>query len=330
MINVLLVTDWDKDVYKFSEVARELRRLGVRARIAHDVEPQIKHRLWSLGIEMKVISMFPLNKFLPDWAEIWQQQNYNKIQEYEALERIGIPIPKWVPVYDGKKPDLSGFSDYVVVKPALGGRGAFVRILRRDKVNYRPVRTEAMNNKLSPALIAQEYVHTGAWPMSYRVGTVFGEPIYTFRSIAHSARGPFVGFNFDANFFSGKSIVATAKGCIRDEEVPDEVINLASKTHRAFPNIPLLGIDMVRDCRTNTLYVLEVNACGRTYQLGDEPSQRNLCEFGIDLHKQFGGIRAVAKGIYNRLFWETDNGNVSKPPCFSANGAIEREEVLVR
>ena len=218
----------------------------------------------------------------------------------------------------------------MVVKPALGGRGAFVMVMRRNKVSYRPLRTEAMNNALSPALIAQEYIHTGAWPTSYRVGSVFGEPIYAFRSIASSAREPFVGFSFDANFFSRKSIVATAKGCMRDGEVLDDVIKLASQAHQAFPNVPLLGIDIVRDFRTHKLYVLEVNACGRTYQLAEEFVKQNLDNFGLDLRKQFGGIKAVARGIYNRLFLEINGGSISEPLCLSANSAIEREEVLVR
>ena len=302
MMNVLLVTDWAQDRFKFAEVARELRSLGVRARIAHDVEPRLKHRLWTLGKETKIISFMPLSKFLPSWAEIWQQQNYDKVQEYEILGRAGISVPKWVAVYEGQEPDLSDFSEHVVVKPSLGWRGAFVRIMRRSKVRYRPIVTEVMGNKVSPALIAQEYIHTGAWPISYRVTTVFGEPIFMFRSIADSSRLPFYGSTFDANFFVGRSIVATAMGCSRDAEVPEDVIHLARKAHQAFPDIPLLGFDIVRDWKTHQLYVLEVNAFGRTYLLSEEDSKRHLDEFGFDLYKQFGGLKAVTRGIYRRLF----------------------------
>ncbi len=301
LINVLLVTDWDKDVFRFSEVARGLRNLGVRARIGHDVDPGPKHWLWSLGIETKVISMLPLKKFLPKWAEIWQQKHYDKIQEYELLERAGIPVPKWVPVYKGQNPNLSKLGEYVVVKPSLGGRGAFVRVMRRDRVSYRPIATDAMAGKVSPALIAQDYIHTGAWPINYRVGTVFGEPIYMFRSMAEANRLPFFGSSFDANFFAGRSIVATAQGCSRDGEIPEDVIDLAKQAHQAFPDVPLLGVDIVRDIMTKQLFVLEVNACGRTYQLAREESERNLNHFGLDLYGQFGGIQAVVRGIYRKL-----------------------------
>lgn len=302
-MNVLLVTVWDKDEFLFSEVARELRRLGVRARLVHDVEPRLKHRLWSLGTSTKVVAMFPLRKFLPSWAEVWQQKKYDKIQEYKALERAGIPVPKWAPVYEAGEPDLEDFPDYVVVKPSWGGRGAYVRVMRREKVRYRPFVTEAMG-EVSPALIAQEYVHTGPWPVCYRVGTVFGEPIYAFRSKADGSRMPFLGKKFDAQFFAGRSIVATAQGGSRDENVPEDVVELARRAHQAFPEVPLLGIDIVKDCRTDRLFVVEVNACGRTYQLSEKPSSNNKMSFGIDFHKQFGGVRAVARGIYKRLFWK--------------------------
>lgn len=304
MMNVLLVTDWAQDVFRFSEVARALQNIGVRARIAHDVVPQIKHRLWSLGMRTKIVSMLPLKRFLPSWAEIWQQKNYDKIQEYRILERAGIPVPKWIPVYDGQPPDLSGWSDYVVVKPSLGWKGAFVRIMRRHKVSYRPIATEVMGGRVSPALIAQEYVHTGAWPVSYRVGTVFGEPIYAFRSIANENCQPFTGATFDANFFAGRSIVATAKGGSRDGEVPEDVIHLARRAHQAFPDIPLLGFDIIRDYKTRQLFVLEANAFGRTFLLAEEDSKRHFNEFGFDLHAQFGGIKAVARGLMRRLAFE--------------------------
>ena len=230
----------------------------------------------------------------------WQQKNYDKIQEYRILEAAGVSIPKWVPVYEGSKPDLSGLSEYVVVKPSWGGRGAYVRVMRRDKVRYRPIWTDAMK-ATSPALIAQEYIHTGAWPVSYRVGTVFCEPTYMFRSTRNGSSAPFVGDKFDANFFSGRSIVATAQGGMRDGAVPDDVIDLARKAHRAFPDVPMLGVDVIRDVSSGKLYVTEVNACGRTFQLADEPSQRTLQDFGVDFHKQFGGVKAVARGICGRL-----------------------------
>ena len=300
-MNVLLVTEWDKDVFKCGEVVRELRERGFRARIMHDAKPAAKHRLWSLGLPTKVISMFPLKHFLPEWADIWQQMNYTKIEEYQVLERAGIPIPKWVPIYPDEKPDLSDLEDYVVVKPAWSGRGACISVMKKDKVVYHPIRTDAMYGDLSPALIAQEYIHTGAWPTCYRVGTIFGEPYYTLRSTASGSRAPFIGSMFDANFFSGKSIVATARGCVRDDEVPRDVIELAKQAHEAFPDIPILGVDLVRDIRTNQLYVLEVNACGRTYQLDDEYIERNRKEFGIDIIGQFGGIKAVVRGIMNKI-----------------------------
>ena len=328
MINVLLVTDWDEDLFLFSRVSQELQRLGLRTRLAHDVKPRLKHRLWTLGMETKVVSMMPLKKFIPPWAEVWQQKDLDKIQEYRTLERAGISVPKWAPVYEGVEPDLSDFDPYVVVKPAWGGRGAFVRIMRREKVSYRPIKTEAMGT-ISHALIAQEYIHTGAWPISYRVGTVFGEPIYTFRSTAKNSQLPFIGSQFDANFFSGRSIVATAQGCERDEEVPEEVIELARKAHRAFPDIPLLGVDILRDLRSGKLYVTEVNACGRTYQLSEEPSERNLKDFGINLHKQFGGVKSVAKGIYQRLFWKAENHSTCVPNFEFDESQKEREAALI-
>jgi hypothetical protein len=71
--------------------------------------------------------------------------------------------------------------------------------------------------------------------------------------------------------------------------------------HQAFPTIPLLGVDILRDCDTGQLYVIEVNARGWTFHLSSDNYHRILSETGLDLRLQFGGAAAIARGIARRL-----------------------------
>ena len=300
-------------------------------RIQRDVEPHLKHKLWTLGQPTTVISMTSLRKFIPSWATIWQQIQYNKIQECLMFKQAGILTPKFKSVSKGIEPDLSEFGEYVIVKPARGGCGAFVRVMRRNKVRWRPVEVDRVKSGINDALIVQEYIHTGPWPVSYRVGTVFGEPIYALHIKAGRMREPFNdALGLSPKFFEGRTIVASSKGCTMDGNVPEDVIEFARRIHRVFPTIPLLGIDIVREHRTGKLYALEVNSSGWTFHLANEKKERIQNEFGLDLLKQFGGARAIARGIYNRLFWKNQEQEI-----FSSGFKVEKverglEEVLTK
>ncbi len=307
-MNLLLVTHDEENQRPFlPEILEQLRRLGGghRCRLVHDCQPSMKHRLWMLGLPTAVVSMRPAwvreqRRFTPGWAAVWKQVWLDKIQECSLLEAAGLPVPTWRPVFRDAVPDLSEFDEFVVVKPASGNRGAMVRVMRRDKVRWRPVEI-GDDQMVSEALIVQQYIHTGPWPTSYRVGTVFGEPIYVLHITASRARAPFDETTSGSQFFDGRTIVASSKGCVMDAEVPEDVIELGRRVHAAFPTVPVLGTDIVRDQATGRLYVLEVNANGWTFHLTSDGGERIRRDFGLDLRAQFGGATAVARGIDRRL-----------------------------
>jgi len=57
-----------------------------------------------------------------------------------------------------------------VRKPDYGAKGAEVRIVKRERVRWKRVVTSAAGP--SPALLVQEFIYTGLWPVSYRVNTL--------------------------------------------------------------------------------------------------------------------------------------------------------------
>ena len=282
------------------EVMKELHRRGVRSQPVWDVESRPKHRLWTLGLPTAIVSLLPIRRFLPGWATIWQQVGYDKIREYAVLEHAGVPVPNWRPLYQNQVPDLSGFGEYVVVKPARGAYGAFVRVMRRDRVRWQPWKIERLGAADGP-MVVQEYVHTGPWPTCYRVSTIFGEPIYALRTVADRTRKPIKHDGGYPRVFEGRTIVAGSKRCTMDTQVPEDVIEFARRTHAAFLTVPLLGVDIVREQGTGKLYVLEVNSNGGTFHLTSDTGRQVEREFGLDLCAQFGGAKAVARGIHRRL-----------------------------
>jgi hypothetical protein len=75
-------------------------------------------------------------------------------------------------------------------------------------------------------------------------------------------------------------------GAIYDEEI----LRFAESAHAAFPEIPLLGFDIVRDAVSEKLFVLEANAIGYVWYFDRENSEM----FGFSHETQFDVLRKAA------------------------------------
>lgn len=209
----------------------------------------------------------------------------SKSEEYMALEKAGIPVPKWTVLSESNFPDLSGFDDYVVKKPDYGARGAEVKIVRKSRVSWKPVTTSVAG--MCSSFVLQQFIYTGQRPVSYRVTTLFGKALYARRYEVPDDRPAWTGP--DAVEFSGRSIVASAKGSNVAPSYDENIIRFAERAHSAFADIPLLGFDIVREVPSGKLYVLEANAIG--YVWAFDSSQE---DFGFSAERQFDGVRKAA------------------------------------
>jgi hypothetical protein len=280
----------------FHAIAAHIRQ------VAPDVRPVLltDHHINNLRFDVLlrptlVVSPNALKKLRIYRGRVLQGNRLCKSLEYAALERVGVPVPRWVRLTKDDKPDLSAFGKYVVSKPDSGGRGAEVRILRRGRVRWkRPENESARGNS---DLLIQEFIYTGEWPSSYRVATLLGKAIYSWKVQADRRRRPLA----DPNVFGegaqggGMSIVSTGKGCTFELNLDEEIIALGERAHAAFPQIPLLGVDIVRDALTGKLYVLEVNASGKTWSLSSPAGRAVQSCGGFDFIAQFDSVRRAAQ-----------------------------------
>jgi hypothetical protein len=90
------------------------------------------------------------------------------------------------------------------------------------------------------------------------------------------------------------AIVASHKGCSFELCYDAEIIGLAERAAAAFPHIPLLGVDLVREEPSGKGYVLEVNPGGQVWSFST-PTGRGIQERGdFHLESQFDGLRKMA------------------------------------
>jgi hypothetical protein len=220
-----------------------------------------------------------------------------KREELERLDRAGLPVPRWAALTREVMPDLSDFGPYVVVKPNYGRKGAQVKIKRKGRVRWKLPETEHPSRHEN-FWIVQEFIFTGHWPISYRVTSLYGRALWSYRAEADHRRRPLPSrydFRPPGVQGGGVSIVASAIGSTVTLNNDPEIIALGERAHEAFPDRPLLGVDIIREEPGGKLQILEVNASGYTLHFSS-PMGSAMQEYaGIDFASQFDGLRRMAK-----------------------------------
>jgi hypothetical protein len=117
---------------------------------------------------------------------------------------------------------------------------------------------------------------------------LFGKVLYSMRYEIPENRPAWSGP--DDREFSGRSIVASSPDSKVAANYDEEIIRLGERAHSAFPEIPLLGFDIVREVPSGRLFVLEANAIGYVWSF--YTGQEAL--YGFSMEKQFDGIRKAA------------------------------------
>jgi len=217
--------------------------------------------------------------------------------EYARLDAAGIPVPKWTLISPETRLDPAEWGPYVVEKPSAGRRGSQVRIRRTTRVRYAdPSSFQIGHYGRDGPMIAQCFIYSGERPSSYRVVTLFGEVLLCYRQIA-PARGFLLKGRWNFRDTGGISIVSNTKDMIVELVEDKAVIALAERAHReAFPDIPVLAFDIVRDCETGSLYVLECHA-GGTWMFSSDVGLAIEAANNIDFRAQFGAVEKAANII---------------------------------
>ena len=298
----LLLHYFPKAVYRsdFDGIADRIQALAPD--IAVDVLATDRRHLWAMAraVAKPTISV-EINRarfFYCLRGKVFRQYRTTaKSQQYSVLEAAGIPVPNWTPIKPDTKLDPAEWGAHVIEKPDRGARGSYVRVRRTKGVRYRlPEDMQEDNPGRDGGMIAQKLVMTGQLPISYRVLTFFGTPLFATRY--EGRRAPMYSIEPDeSRKLTGSSAVATGQGCEITLEDDADILELARRTHQAFPDVPVLGIDIVRDMDDGTLFVLEVNPDGGTWGLGSFGGQKMMADNGIDLYAQFGALDRAAETL---------------------------------
>jgi glutathione synthase/RimK-type ligase-like ATP-grasp enzyme len=214
-----------------------------------------------------------------------------------------VPVPDWIVLTPGTTLDPAAWGPYVVVKPTSGRAGEEVRIKKTGRVRYTPASAFPSDHPIHQGpMMAQRFVYTGRWPVSYRVCTFLGRALYCLRMEQSRERRPLESrFGF-AGAAGGDSKIIAASLVSKYSLVNDEeVISLAERAHRlAFPDYPYLGFDLLRDADdadTGEVSVIEANSGGAILHLSSWRGRAIQEKHGIDFYAQFGALDVAAERL---------------------------------
>ena len=299
-VSNLVLVAWSDDAQTRADLEAIARRVGaidetIRAQVvAHHKADQLKLLpLWwrpTLSVSFYELER---RKLLP--GRLVAGRRLQKHGEYARLDAAGVPVPRWRAIEPETRLDPGVWGPYVVVKPSAGRLGAQVKIQKTTRVRYQPPETlpEDHFGRQAP-MIVQEFIYTGEWPESYRVVTFFGTVLLCYRQVSRT-RGHPLKSRYDFKATGGISVVSNTREMEVEMSSDAAVMALAERAHRtAFPDLPMLSFDIIRDADTGRLYVLECHAHGSWFfasHIGRGIEKAN----GVDFRRQFDAIERAAQ-----------------------------------
>jgi hypothetical protein len=247
------------------------------------------------------VALSTAGAFSPVRGPLLIGRKVEKLQQVEALRGAGVSVPPVQPFEPGMKLDPSIWGQYVLLKPVpleASSHGEGIQL-------FRAVRLEQMERADFPEqhpihrypMMVQKFIDTGDYPCKYRALMLCGEPIYV-QHTTLSSRRPDLSATDEA--LAG-AVVATGSGerTYQHLDYPD-VFDFAKRMAAVFPDIPLLGCDIIKDIGTGVLYGLEVNPNGNVWHFSSPMwarRRKQLPEVAAAMHSQFGAFDVAANAL---------------------------------
>ena len=299
-MNLILVHQITKqDRADFEAIALRIAALApdIRTFVVDTKQTDWSDARFERGTPTLTVSPMPLKRFTPPPGAVCQGHEFPKDEQYRMLARQDVPVPDWTAIAPDTALDPEHWGPYVVVKPALGRKGAEIHIKRTGRVRYKPPESLAADHPARKApLLVQRFIYTGKWPANYRVVTFFGRALLCWHCEAAHRYVP-LHSRWDFKAKGGITVVSNKTDSTYRLARDADVIALAQHAHAAFPEQPLLGTDIVHDADTGKLYVIECNPRGDAWLTSSDMGRMIEAANGLDFAGQFGALDIAAETL---------------------------------
>jgi len=295
-----------QDRRDFEAIARNVSELApdIEAFVASNEIPSSVTRRQASRRPTLIFSPGNLIEFRPLRGKIYAGSPIPKLEQMSRLKSAGISVPAFAEITPDIVLSEGKFASHVVVKPgfSLSSHGQDITLMRRTSVSYRSRESfpEDHPGRHGPMFV-QRFVDTGLFVSHYRVLTLFGTPLLAYKNTSKIARPP---LDVSDEALALIAVKARRRASMAQTQLVHEadVLALASSTYRALPEIPLHGVDVIREATTGELFVLEVTPGGNTWSFskGDTPVRLKKA-LGVDsLTEQFDAFTTAARVLIER------------------------------
>lgn len=303
---ILVHTPGYQALADFQDIAQKVREGApdIEAFIASNTIPSSVTRRQASKLPTLIFSPGNLLEFRPMRGKIYAGSPIPKLEQIARLKAARLPVPPSAEITpDIVLPEVV-FGSHVVIKPGFSeaSQGQYITLMRREAVRFRPREAypEDHPGRLGP-MLAQRFIDTGPFVNHHRVLTLFGEPLLAFRTASEMARP---SLDASDDLLATISVKARRRtGAIARELTGDaDILALARRTYSALPEIPLQGVDIIREAGSGRLFVLEANPGGNTWIFSKgEMTTRLKKALGVDrLTDQFDAFSVAASVLIDR------------------------------
>lgn len=283
---LILQTTYEQDPSDWIAVQKRIERDApdIEVRIANNGHANSATARWQVRRPSVVFSPSVLINFVPRGGTIFAGRMISKDEQILRLSEIGILTPRTEILSRLSQFDPKEWGDYLVVKPSRSHSGQGVRLVRTTDLRLRYTELTAVTND---SFLVQPFIDHSedGYPTEYRVLTLFGRTLYCARNRWGTLRPPLAEIANDP----GGIIASNNKemgGRVRTICNDAEIIALGERAHEAFPDCPVLGVDIIRETQTGQLYVLEVNPYGAVWHLSSPLARKMDPSHVRDLYTQ--------------------------------------------
>ena len=229
-----------------------------------------------------VFSPGPLGKFRPLRGKVYHGGPMPKFEQLRRLLAGGVRVPRTQVLTKDARFDPEVWGEFVVVKPtdmASSSKAAGIQLMRAERVRYiAPGDYPQGHPGRRGPMVVQQFIDTGPELSTYRVLTLFGEPLYCEYNYLDDS---------ELNLTADDSVIESTNIAIQGDtmnrhrifQYDADMVALARAAHQAIPEVPLKGCDILRDHRSGRLYVIEVNPNSNTWHFSSRFMAKLMLEY---------------------------------------------------
>ena len=262
---ILAICIRDESFEDFLSIAKRVNRIdktiGVMIRNGSFHPSEIPLQYLSLPL----LTLYLVNPpaTLPARGHTLCVQDLGKWEEYKNFAAAGLSIPKAQPYTIGQTVDPVEWGEYVILKPTHESLGRGVLLIPTTELKKISSDTIAQHHSLKKvSYMLQQFIDTGPLLPGNRVMSLLGQPLLSY--CWEDCTPIKLPTNLEESF--SRSFFASAENKrIRKLMIDDDILEFAQRIFHIHPDLPLQGIDIIRDTKTKQLYVLENNSGGNIW-----------------------------------------------------------------